>query len=189
MSNLPASIPTAAGAQLRLSLRIRPMRLDDIPQVSAIDRLSFNLPWPESSFRYELLENPRSLLRVTEIDLPGGGPQVVGAIVVWLILDEAHIATLAVHPDHRRSGVARRLMMDLLREIIPQGTRLVTLEVRESNLPAQSLYHRFNFSVVGRRLRYYHDNYEDALIMSLDNLDGAYLDWLERSGWQEGEAA
>jgi len=189
MSNQPASTPTAAGAELRLSLRIRPMRLDDLPQVSVIDRLSFNLPWPESSFRYELLDNPRSLLRVAEIDLPGGGCQVVGAFVVWLILDEAHIATLAVHPDHRRSGVARSLMVDLLKEIIPQGTRLATLEVRESNVPAQSLYHRFRFSVVGRRLRYYHDNYEDALIMSLDNLDGAYLDWLERGGWHEGDAA
>jgi ribosomal-protein-alanine N-acetyltransferase len=170
-------------------MHIRPMRLDDLSRVAEIDRLSFSLPWPESSFRYELLENPRSLLRVAEIDQPGIGAQVVGVIVVWLILDEAHIATLAVHPDYRRNGIARDLLVDLFKEVIPQGARLATLEVREGNAAAQSLYQRLGFAVVGRRTRYYHDNYEDALIMSIDNLDGAYLKGLERRDWDKGVAA
>jgi ribosomal-protein-alanine N-acetyltransferase len=189
MSNLPDSASPAPVVGLDLLVHIRPMRLEDLPRVAEIDRLSFSLPWPESSFRYELLENPRSLLRVAEIDQNGTVVQVVGMVVVWLILDEAHIATLAVHPDYRRGGIAREMLVSLFTEIIPQGARLATLEVREGNAAARSLYQRFGFAVVGRRVRYYHDNFEDALIMSIDNLGEDYLAWLERHNWGKGVGA
>ena len=83
----------AVDSDVIASLRIRPMRLDDLRAVHEIDVLSFTLPWPESSFRYELQENPRSIQQVAEVQ-QNRIWQIVGEIVVWLIMDEAHIATI-----------------------------------------------------------------------------------------------
>jgi ribosomal-protein-alanine N-acetyltransferase len=158
---------------------IRPMRLEDLEQVLAIDRASFSMPWSERSFRYELLENPYSLLLVAELATPESEHRVVAAIVIWLIEDEAHIATLAVRPDYRGRGISRELLTAGLVESIRRGARLATLEVRASNTIAQALYLRFQFNIAGRRPHYYQDNQEDALIMTAENLDDQYLSWLE----------
>ena len=160
------------------------MRLDDIDQAILIDRLSFSLPWPASAFRHELVNNPSSQLWVAELDLADGNPCVVGAVVVWMILDEAHIATLAVHPDYRRQGISQQLLVTVLRQAIERGAAQATLEVRANNLAAQALYKKFKFEIVGRRPRYYQDNYEDALIMTADfnqriSSKLSYLKWLE----------
>ncbi len=163
-------------------LHIRPMQDADLAQVIEIDRLSFTLPWPESAYRYELLENPSSFLMVAEVELHDGSRLIVAIVVVWMILDEAHIATLAVHPDYREQGIAAQLMVSVMREAIRLRAHLATLEVREQNTAAQRLYQKFGFKIVGRRLRYYQDNQEDALIMTLDGLDQTYLDWLNRAG-------
>jgi ribosomal-protein-alanine N-acetyltransferase len=147
----------------------------DLEQVLEIDRLSFNLPWPLSAFQYELRDNPFSMLLVAELEKSRDERAVVGLIVVWLIIDEAHIATLSVHPDYRRSGVASAILSAALREAVQRGMHLATLEVRAGNLPAQALYAGFNFKVVGRRVRYYRDNNEDALIMTVSGLDGGIV--------------
>jgi ribosomal-protein-alanine N-acetyltransferase len=167
-------------------VHIRSMILDDLEQVQAIDQLSFSLPWPASAFRYELLENPRSLLWVAEVNGQGDPSIIVGAIVVWLILDEAHIATLAVHPDYRGRGIGQGLLVTALQGSTLGGAQMATLEVRANNTSAQTLYQRFGFEVVGRRLRYYRDNNEDAILMTLNKLDEAYLRWLEVAEWQKG---
>ena len=164
------------------ALNIRPMQLDDLGQVTAIDCQSFTLPWPESAYRYELIENQSSFLRVAEIDLADERPLIVGVAVVWMIIDEAHIATIAVHPDFRGQGIASQLMVNILREAVRLGARLATLEVREHNTAAHRLYQHFGFKILGRRLRYYSDNQEDALIMTVGGLDEAYIDWLEYGG-------
>ncbi len=171
------------------SLTIRPMRVDDLAQVQEIDRLSFSLPWSESAFRYELLENPCSLLWVAELAQDDGSPIVVGCVVVWLIMDEAHIATIAVHPAHRQKGIAKRLMAEVLRAVIERGALLATLEVREHNLAAQRLYRRFGFEVVGRRPRYYKDNQEDAILMTVFGLNRGYLEWLKTGEWLNANPA
>jgi len=163
---------------------IRPMRLEDLEQVHAIDRMSFSIPWPENSYRYELLDNPRSMQLVAETDLPDSPKQVVAVIVVWLIEDEAHIATLSVHPDYRGQGISRELLAATLIEVIRSGMRAATLEVRANNQIAQALYRRFRFSVYGRRPRYYRDNDEDALIMTVEGLDEHYIQWLESGSWR-----
>jgi ribosomal-protein-alanine N-acetyltransferase len=162
---------------------IRPMRLDDLQEVQAIDRASFSLPWPPSSYRYELEDNQFSFLYVAEDRREAGTSRVVGMIVVWMIMDESHIATLAVLPEFRRRGISQRLLKVALMEAIQRGARLATLEVRANNRVAQALYRRFRFVVVGRRARYYQDNQEDALIMTVDlqqrNGQGlTYLEWL-----------
>lgn len=152
-------------------ITIRPMRVEDLATVYQIDCLSFSLPWPANAFRYELMENQNSRLWVAELTAADEVGVVVGAIVVWLVVDEAHIATLAVHPDYRRRGIATRLLKTALQESARLGMRSATLEVRAGNLAAQALYQRFGFEVVGRRRAYYQDNQEDALIMTLGCLE------------------
>jgi ribosomal-protein-alanine N-acetyltransferase len=165
-------------------IRIRPMRLEDLEQVRAIDRMSFSIPWPENAYRYELLDNPRSMQLVAETDSPDNPRQLVAVIVVWLIEDEAHIATLSVHPDYRGQGISRELLAATLIEVIRRGMRSSTLEVRADNQVAQALYRRFRFAIYGRRPRYYRDNDEDALIMTVEGLDAYYLEWLESGSWR-----
>ncbi|MBN2147112.1 MAG: ribosomal protein S18-alanine N-acetyltransferase [Anaerolineales bacterium] len=154
------------------------MKIRDIPQVLAIDRASFALPWSEKSYQFEILENNASWLWVAEIQNQTGQPQIIGMIVVWLISDEAHVATIAVHPGHRQQGIARQLLARAIYESIKSGALLATLEVRQHNAAAQELYHSFGFEVVGCREHYYTDNHEDALIMTVSGLDQAYLAWL-----------
>jgi ribosomal-protein-alanine N-acetyltransferase len=104
-------------------------------------------------------------------------------IVVWMIMDESHVATLAVLPEFRRRGISQRLLKAALTESIQRGARLATLEVRANNKIAQALYRGFRFVVIGRRPRYYQDNHEDAIIMTVDlqQSDGrglTYSEWL-----------
>jgi [ribosomal protein S18]-alanine N-acetyltransferase len=168
--------------------QIRRMEESDLEQVQLIDRLSFSLPWPMKAYRYELKENPNSLQWVAEAasaEAPLKG--IVGVIVVWMILDEAHIATIAVHPDFRGHGIAQTMLAVALTEAIRRGASQATLEVRSGNVFAQKLYRRFHFEIVGLRPRYYQDNQEDALIMTNSNLGVKYLDWLTREGWKQGK--
>lgn len=162
---------------------IRAMQNEDLETVRQIDQISFPMPWPESAYQFELNENPLSLLWVAEWVRPDETRQVVGMVVLWLIVDEAHIATIAVHPDYRRHGIGRRLIASALRGAVLNGCKTATLEVRQSNLAAQELYQRFQFEIVGSRPRYYRDNNEDALIMTASDLGNGYLEWLESGEW------
>lgn len=144
-------------------MNIRRMTLDDISQVVAIDKVSFSLPWPERSFRFEVTENSAARAWVAEAD-----GRIVGMIVAWLLVDEAHIATIAAHPELRRHGIASRLLIHALEYMRSEGARTSVLEVRESNLAAQEMYRKFGFEVSGRRPRYYRDNEEDAILMSIN---------------------
>ncbi|HJR82261.1 MAG TPA: ribosomal protein S18-alanine N-acetyltransferase [Anaerolineales bacterium] len=149
-----------------MNLIFRKMTVDDIPAVIDLDQKSFSLPWPERSFRFELTDNPASRCWVADLD-----GKVVGMIVVWLIVDEAHVATVATHPEYRRQGIGKRLLAHALRRIMEDGARSSFLEVRESNIAAQELYRKFGYEETGRRRRYYRDNDEDAILMNLESLD------------------
>ncbi len=146
-------------------MNIRRMTLDDLAQVVAIDKVSFSLPWPERSFRFEITDNPASRAWVAEED-----GKIVGAIVAWLLVDEAHIATIATHPDFRRQGIASKLLVHTLQSMMNEGALTSVLEVRASNSAAQEMYRKFGFEESGRRPRYYRDNNEDAILMTLDDL-------------------
>jgi len=150
--------------------------------VHEIDVLSFLLPWPEKSFRFELTENPSTLALVAEIQENDNDRVLMGMAVVWIIVDEAHIATIAIHPDYRGRSYGKILLAETLRESIYRGAHLATLEVRAGNLVAQQMYRSFGFTIVGRRLHYYRDNNEDAIVMTIDDLGSGYLARLNKLG-------
>jgi [ribosomal protein S18]-alanine N-acetyltransferase len=150
---------------------IRKMEEKDIRQVHEIDKMSFSLPWPERSFRFELTENPSTRLWVAEAHKDDGSSEVVGLLVMWIIIDEGHIGTFAVHPDYRRLGIGRKLLARSLLEASKEGLVQVFLEVRRSNSAAIRLYEELDFKVDGIRARYYRDNGEDALLMRLERVD------------------
>jgi [ribosomal protein S18]-alanine N-acetyltransferase len=167
------------------ALKFRPMQLADVPRVHQIDRLSFTLPWPEKSYTFELTENPSTLALVAEIQDGESAPQLIGMSVVWIIIDEAHIATIAIHPEFRGKGYGKRLLAECLRQSIHRGAFSATLEVRESNQVAQQMYAQFGFTIVGRRAHYYRDNDEDAIMMTVDGLGAAYLAWLNKKEYED----
>jgi ribosomal-protein-alanine N-acetyltransferase len=152
------------------SLTIRRMTEEDVASAAMIDRLSFSLPWSEYAFRHEVTGNENARAWVAEVQTGTGQKEVIGVTVVWLVLDEAHIGTIAIHPDHRRKGVGRQLMKHALIEAANEGASLVYLEVRRSNLPAIHMYQEMGFETVGVRKKYYQDNGEDALLMTLPDL-------------------
>lgn len=158
------------------------MNLEDIPRVHEIDVLSFSLPWPEKSFQFELTQNPSTLAIVNELIPPGAMPIIIGMVVVWIMIDEAHIATIAIHPQFRGHGIGKKLLAETLRQSIQHGAVLATLEVREHNIIAQQMYQKFGFEIVGRRLKYYQDNNEDAVLMTLTKLGEGYLTWMDNLG-------
>ena len=146
----------------------RPMQPEDLSRVMEIENLSFSSPWSRPSFLQEL-NNPISRARVAESE-----GQVTGYLCCWYVADEVHTLNLAVHPDYRRLGIARRLMEEVLLKAGAEGIKTVNLEVRRGNLPAISLYRRLGFCRVGVRRRYY-DNGEDALLMVCFLRDSAGL--------------
>jgi [ribosomal protein S18]-alanine N-acetyltransferase len=158
------------------------MTLQDIPRVQEIDRLSFSLPWPEKSYHFELTENPSSLALVAEFVSDAGTQVIIGMAVVWILEDEAHIATIAIHPEFRGHAYGKKLLAETLKQSFNRGANLATLEVRENNLVAQHIYLDFGFEIAGRREKYYKDNNEAALIMTLVEMGPEYFDWLETLG-------
>jgi len=144
-----------------MKVNLRRMTLDDLPQVIEIDQASFSLPWPERSFRFEITDNPASRCWVAE-----GDSGVLAILVLWFIVDEAHIATIAVHPDFRRQGIGQALLLHALKSAMDEGAVSSFLEVRESNVVAQAMYRKYGFVETGKRLHYYRDNDESAILMT-----------------------
>lgn len=95
---------------------------------------------------------------------------LVGFAGLWLMVDEAHITTIAVHPEYRGRGIGELMLASLIGIAYDIHARSVTLEVRVSNVIAQQLYRKYGFYQAGTRRRYYSDNNEDALIMSTTDI-------------------
>ena len=122
-----------------LPLTVEAMRTSDIEAVHEIERLSFSTPWPSYAFEQELTGNRLARYVVARSATPDG-ERIVGFAGVWLMVDEAHITTFGVHPDWRRMGVGRRLLLRLGELAGEMAASRLTLEVRVSNLAAQDLY-------------------------------------------------
>ena len=191
-----------------LPVRVVPMQITDLPQVTAIDALSFPLPWSSATYRYELVQNanshffvalappgsvaappntaagrnwlnPAAWFRSAPPAFPDPERPAIGYAGFWYIIDEAHVSTIAVHPDWRGHGVGEALFVHLLETALDLGALTATLEVRVSNERAQGLYRKYAFEVVGRRKRYYRDNGEDALLMTAE-LPAGYREQMRR---------
>jgi ribosomal-protein-alanine N-acetyltransferase len=137
------------------------MQLGDLPSIHAIELASFSAPWPANAYRSELETNRLASYLVARVD-----DDIVGYGGMWLMVDEAHITTFAIHPTWRRQRIGERLLLEFVDVSIARYAREMTLEVRLSNLPARRLYEKFGFRPVGVRPRYYSDDHEDALIMT-----------------------
>jgi ribosomal-protein-alanine N-acetyltransferase len=144
---------------------IEPMRFEDLPAVHLIERASFTSPWPEHAYKSELESNRLAHYLVARV-----GERIVGYGGMWLMVDEAHITTFAIHPAWRRQHIGERLLLAFLDLAVERGAHEATLEVRLSNLAARRLYEKYGFRPVGLRPRYYSDDNEDALIMTTEPL-------------------
>lgn len=146
-------------------LWVRPMKSQDIDDVLHIERTCFPTPWSYDAFKAEVEENHCARYVVAEI-----GGRVRGYGGMWIILDEAHITNVAVHPNYRGVGIGEAIMKALIRTAARLKVEGMTLEVRVSNKVAQNLYEKLGFFGVGVRKGYYTDDGEDALIMWKDKL-------------------
>lgn len=156
------------------NLAIRKMEPGDVEAVYQLDQRSFSTPWPKKSFVFEVEENKASRNWVAELE-EDGEKRIVGMIVCWLLVEQVHIATLAVEEELRRQGIATSLVCIALTSLLGEGAESGTLEVRATNAAAQALYRRFGFQLVGRRPGYYKDTGEDAILMTLRHLDEDHL--------------
>lgn len=175
-----------------LPYAVEPMRMRDIPTVHHIEERVFSLPWSTTAFSHELLYNKASeylvlryMPRAETCDGSSNATHrrrrlvssprrldrtLLGYGGLWMMVDEAHICTLALREQWRGRGLGELLLVSLIEVAMGCNAALVTLEVRVSNCIAQSLYRKYGFETVGYRRRYYSDNGEDAHIMSTDDI-------------------
>jgi ribosomal-protein-alanine N-acetyltransferase len=145
------------------------MVLADIPAVMDVERAVFSAGWPPTAFEHELRHNAAARYIVVENSAAAGDVVLSGFAGLWLLLDEAHVVTVAVRPEERGKGLGKLLVEAMLRLALDEGMESATLECRVSNTPARALYRLFGFHDVGLRKRYY-ENDEDAVIMTTEPL-------------------
>ncbi|HUV04447.1 MAG TPA: ribosomal protein S18-alanine N-acetyltransferase [Armatimonadota bacterium] len=168
----------------RIPIRIERMQLEDVETVAELDKKCFPSPWSASAYANEV-HNLSAYYIVARTN-----SRIVGYGGMWLIIDEAHITTLGVDPEYRGRKIGERVLANLLDEAIHRGARRATLEVRKSNELAQNLYRKYGFRVAAIRRGYYTNNYEDAIVMWVDDMwDAAFLKTFRVRKEELGETA
>ena len=140
-------------------LSYEPLAEEHLDAIMKIEKEAYPEPWTVGMFREEI-RSRRSCFYVAHAD-----GALVGYSGFWLVLDEAHITSLTVEAGHRGMGFGREQLLHLLAQGEENGVRAFTLEVRESNAPARSLYESLGFRTVGLRKGYYSTTQEDAIVM------------------------
>ena len=140
--------------------RIRKMEIADIESVMLVDERSFPKPWTKEIYTQEVTNNSYAYYFVMEVD-----DKIVGFCGLWLVMDEAQITNIAIDPDYRGNKYGEALFQYVMNFAIANHARILSLEVRVSNLTAQSLYKKFGLQPGGIRKNYYTDNHEDALVL------------------------
>lgn len=146
-----------------MNIKIGQMEFAHLDLVVELDNRCFSIPWSRKMFMDELLNGHAKYYVAVEEN-----GAITGYIGLHHVLDVAYITNLAVAPDFRRQGIGKALLTKALETCRSMDISSVTLEVRESNKIAISLYRRFGFSAVGKRINYYRNPIEDALIMLLE---------------------
>ena len=154
----------ATGERRGEIIATRPMTHGDIAAVVPIEQVCFGDRWTPESFAAEI-DNPASTYLVAERN-----GEVVGYAGFWLILEEAHITTIAINPSFQGLKMGEQLLLALIHAAESRGAKWLTLEVRASNVVAQRLYEKYGFSSLGRRRGYYQNDGEDALVMWTENI-------------------
>lgn len=142
---------------------IRPMRLEDLEQVEAIEQQCFSDPWTLDSLRYELEGNPFSTPYVI---LDDQKQTIIGYAHLWITFEQAQLANIAIAPQYRKQHKGSLLLQHLIEIARAQECETMTLEVRTSNQSAIALYEKFGFSPINVIKRYYSDG-EDAILMGI----------------------
>ena len=150
-------------AAIRLPFVIEWMRVSDLGEVVALEEVTGLNRWGFDAYKREIQKNPNSVMLVARNLRPG--PPVVGFFAGWTVEDELHVNNIATHPDFRQQGIGSNLMQRAIEEGWRRGIAFVLLEVRASNVAAQSLYRKLGFNFVGRRRDYYRFPTEDAFVM------------------------
>ena len=140
---------------------INEMKVEDLPEIVAIETASFETPWSETLFYNEIFK-AIAVSRVARIN-----GRVAGYLCANMIIDEGHILNLAVHPDYRGHGIASRLLKHMIDDMRDSNCRSIFLEVRTSNENALKMYAKFGFTLLGTRKAYYVSPVEDAVVMVL----------------------
>lgn len=153
-----------ADSSVLTRIKLEPLRESHIPAILAIEKRVNGAPWSEKSFRNEL-DHPHGIFLVALLD-----HRVVGYGGVWLVIDEAHITTVAVSDEHRQQGIGQKMMLELLGKAKDAGMVCSTLEVRAGNEAAIRLYEKLGYKGTARRKGYYPENKEDAVVMWLYEL-------------------
>lgn len=171
----PSQFPEDDDPRIYQPVLISEMRLEDIEHVSRLERRCYTLPWSSGAYVTEV-GNPSAHYLVAK-DADG---TLVGYAGLWVVMDEMHVTTIAVDPAQRGRRIGERLLLTLLEEGIARGADRATLEVREHNVAAHSLYLKYGFEDVAVRKNYYSDNHENAIIMWANNIiSPEYLALLE----------
>ncbi|HHX51422.1 MAG TPA: ribosomal protein S18-alanine N-acetyltransferase [Clostridia bacterium] len=140
--------------------QVVPMGENHLDEVLAIESASFPTPWSRNAFLGELFDNQFAYYYVC---LKEG--RVVGYVGMWIILDEAHVTNIAIHPFFRGRKLGKLLLTEIMGRAVCLGADKITLEVRPSNKVARSLYRQLGFVAAGIRKGYYSDTREDAIVM------------------------
>ncbi|RXJ01328.1 ribosomal-protein-alanine N-acetyltransferase [Anaerobacillus alkaliphilus] len=145
---------------MEATYKIRYMVKEDIDDVLVVEEKSFATPWSRTAFLNEILHNQFAHYLVIENE-----GEIIGYCGVWIIVDEAHITNIAIHPNFRGFKLGEQLLVHAIELARTLGGTKMTLEVRVSNHVAQRLYSKLGFKPGGIRKQYYTDNQEDALVM------------------------
>lgn len=149
-----------------MEIKIKPMQKDEIEDVLKIEEKAYgDHHWSKDSFYGELSNDLAYYYSAFDKD-----NNLVGYAGAWQIIDEAHITTIAVKPELKRMKIGEALLNRILQDCYENGIKYITLEVRESNIPAIKLYEKYGFKSLGLRKGYYQNNNEDALIMWTENI-------------------
>ena len=162
---------------------MRSATVADLEELVSLEEVCFAAPWSRKSFEAELHGNPFSQILV----VPGpmgasSGSPLLAYICVWVIFEEIRFLNLAVHPQFRRRGLAKQLILQALRIGVDQGCCRGMLEVRHSNQTARMLYESFNFKEYATRNSYYTNPTEDAILMTLEPISKTISDKKDLQG-------
>ncbi len=141
-------------------IEILPMTTEHIKDVHKIEEDCFSIPWSEKSFYDELTKNKMAIYIIAK-----DGDDIIAYGGMWHVINEGHITNVAVKKEHRGKGIGNKIINELINIAKEKEMIGITLEVRTSNIKAQSLYKKNGFIIEGIRKEYYDDNKEDAILM------------------------